>query len=98
MQHALELAGTEQPGNDLASEGWRGSPDAIEEPLDLFAGQEFVGVVRDDFAEMVGDHGRRLVDAAPGQLGNFSAVGVDPDSGLSGKRVDAIPAKPHLVI
>ena len=60
LQDALQLAGTEQPGHDLADQGRRRGANPVEQPLDLLAGQELVGVVGDDLAEVAGDDRRRL--------------------------------------
>ena len=66
--------------------------DPFEQPLDLFAGHQLVGVAEDDLAEVAGDDRRRFEDPAAGQLGDLAAVGVDPDRRLARDRVDAVAA------
>ena len=58
LQDALQLAGTKQPGYNLAGQGRRRGTNPVKQPLNLFAGQELVSVIGDDFPEVVGDDGR----------------------------------------
>ena len=73
-----------RPGHDLADQGRRRGSDPLEKPLDLLAGQELVGMIGDDLAEVAGDDGGGFEDAAAGQLGDLAAVGVNPDRRLPG--------------
>ena len=81
-----------RPGHDLVDQRRRRGPDPVEQPFDLLAGQQLVGVVADDLAEVAGDDRRGLEDPAAGQLGHLAAVGVDPDRRLARDRVDAVAA------
>ena len=80
------------PGTTSPTRVGADGTDPVEQPLDLFAGQELVGMVGDDLAEVAGDDRRGFEDPAAGQLGHFAAVGVNPDRRLSGDGVDAVTA------
>ncbi len=60
LQDALEFAGAEQPGHDLADQGRCRGTDPVEQSLDLFAGQELVGMGGDDLAEVAGERPPKL--------------------------------------
>ena len=77
LQHALKFARAEQGGDDLVDQGRRAGADAVEQPADLFAGHQLVGVAEHDLAEVAGDDGGGFEDPAAGELGDLAAVGVD---------------------
>ncbi len=81
-----------RPGTTSSTRAGVVAARAVEQPPDLFAGHQLVGVAEHDLAEMAGDDRRRFEDPAAGQLGDLAAVGVDPDGRLAGHRVDAVAA------
>ena len=82
----------EQPGDDLVDQGGRGGADPFEEAAELFASHQLIGMLKYDLAEMCCDDGGGLEDLAARELGDLSALGVDPDGGPAGHGVSAVAA------